>query len=268
MSNNETTKKITSANREAWEEAAPIHYQQNQTKLLEAVSKPGYSCLDDVETERLIALDVVGKDVAQICCNNARELISVKNMGAARCVGFDVTQGFINHGEELAKAAGLDIEFVCTDIYDIDDKYTANFDLVTITIGAITWMPDIDGFFAVVAKLLRPDGAVFIYDQHPILNMIEPDDADAPIVWELSYFDKEPYVETGGLDYWSGKKYDAKPATSFSYTMGEMIMAGIHNNLAVEYIEELPRHISNTWWNVEKSDLGFPMSFTLVMRKA
>ena len=267
MSVSDQTKRITSANRAAWDQVAPIHGKHNQARLIESFSKPGFKTLDAYETGRLEALGVAGKDVAQICCNNGQELLSVKNMGAARCVGFDGAQGFVDQARELAKAAALDVEFVCTDIYDIDDKYTARFDVVTITIGVLGWMPDLVGFFAVLAKLLRPGGALFIYEHHPILEMIEPGEAGAPIVWELSYFTKEPYVDADGLDYYGGEKYDAKPVTSFSHTMAEVIMAGIDNGLAVEHFEEFPHHISCTWWNVEKSDIGLPMCYTLTFRK-
>lgn len=267
MTGSDETKEFTAANRAAWQEAAPIHGQQNQARLIEEFSRPGFSCLDQVETSRLVALGVEGRDVAQICCNNGQELLSIKNMGAARCVGFDGAQGFVDQGRELAKAGGLDVEFVCTDVYDIDDGFARCFDLVTITIGVLGWMPDLQRFFSVVAKLIKPGGALFIYEQHPILEMIEPGDADAPIVWELSYFNKKPYVETGGFDYYGGEKYDAKPATSFSHTMAEIVMAGIDNGLAVEHFEEFPHHISNTWWNMENSGIGLPMCYTLVLRK-
>jgi hypothetical protein len=111
MSVTRKTKQITTANRAAWEQAAPIHHKHNQAKLVESYSKPGFTDLDAVETERLEALGVAGKDVAQICCNNGRELLSIKNMGAARCVGFDGAQGFIDQARELAVAAGLDVEW-------------------------------------------------------------------------------------------------------------------------------------------------------------
>ncbi|MBT4890247.1 MAG: class I SAM-dependent methyltransferase [Rhodospirillales bacterium] len=262
------TKDITSANREAWEEAAPIHRSQNQESLIQNFSTAGHSCLDDIETTQLMALDIMGKDVAQICCNNGQELLSVKNMGAGRCVGFDGAQGFVDQAREIAKAGNIDCEFVCTDIYDIDQQYHNSFDVVTITIGVLGWMPDLEKFFSVVSALIRPGGALFIYEQHPILDMIEPAKADTPIVWELSYFNKEPYVDTSGLDYYGGDTYESKPLYSFSHTMSEVIMAGINNGLTVEHFEERPEHISMTWWNVENQACQLPMSYTLVMRKA
>ena len=268
MSKNSQTTDFTSANLEAWEEVAPIHRRHNQTKLLESFGRPGFSCLDDVELSILEGLGVRGKDVAQVCCNNGSELISLKNMGAGRCVGFDGAKGFIDQGRELAGAANQDVEFVCCDVYEIPKSYHASFDLVTITIGVLGWMPDIDSFFSEVEKLLKPGGAVFIYEHHPIVIMLKPAQADEPIEWELSYFRTEPYVDKGGLDYYGGEDYVAKPATSFSHKLSDIIMAAVKSGFVIESFEEMPHHISNAWWNVEESDIGLPMCFTLVIRKA
>ncbi len=162
-------KNFTDANREAWDEAAALHRSQNMESLLAGFRTPGHSCLDEIETERLQALGAPGKDVAQLCCNNGRELLSVKNMGAGRCVGFDAAKGFIEQARELAAVGGIDCAFLCTDIYAIEGAYDAGFDLVTVTIGVLGWMPDLEGFLAVAARLLRPGGAMFIYELLPIL---------------------------------------------------------------------------------------------------
>ncbi|MEM7238839.1 MAG: class I SAM-dependent methyltransferase [Pseudomonadota bacterium] len=259
--------KITTANLAAWDEAAPIHAKHNHAALLEDFGTPGFSVLDELETGILTSLGVAGKDVAQICCNNGRELVSVKTLGAARCVGFDGAPGFIVQARELAESASLEVEFVCTDIYEIGPEYAASFDLVTITIGVLSWMPDLDGFFRVVANLIRPGGALFIYEQHPMTEMLNAGSEDDPVEFEVSYFSKEPYIETDGLDYYGFTSYDAKPATSFLHPLGEVIMAGVNSAMTLEHIREYPDHISNTWYNVEAANLGVPMSYTLVLRK-
>jgi SAM-dependent methyltransferase len=258
---------VTTANREAWDEAAPLHRVQNMASLIEAFSTPGHSCLDPIETARLEALGVAGADVVQLCCNNGRELVSVKAMGAARCVGIDGAPGFVDQAREIAAAAGLDCEFLCTDIYEVPSRLDAGFDIATVTIGVLSWMPDLGRFFAVAARLLRPGGALFVYEQHPIMMMVEPGGPDAPVAWDYSYFKPDMFVEDTGLDYYGGGTYRSKPLYSFQHTMAQIIMAGVDNGLVLEHFEELPAHISNTWYNVEHQGPHLPMSFTLVMRK-
>lgn len=268
MTDKQQPNDYVSANLAAWEEVAPIHAEHNQVRLLEAFRNPDFYCLDDTATARLDALGVQGKDVAQVACNNGIELITIKRMGAARCTGFDGAEGFMQQGRDLAKAVGEDVEFVCCDANAIPQAYHGCFDLVVITIGVLSWMPDIDGFFAGVSELLKPGGAVFIYEHHPVLEMMEPGAADDPVAWELSYFATEPYVDHNGLDYYGGTDYGAKPNMSFMHKMSDIVMATVKAGLSIEHFEELPQHISNTWWNVEKAGIGLPMSYTMVVRKA
>jgi len=267
MKQSDITASITESNRAAWDEAAPLHREHNQADLLARFRQPGHSELDVIETAILLDLGVAGKDVAQLCCNNARELISVRNMGARCCVGFEGAAGFVEQAQELNAAAGLDCAFVLGDVYAIPAEYDAGFDIVTVTIGVLNWMPDVDGFFAVAARLLRPGGALFIYEQHPIMDMVEPGEAHDPVVWSDSYFRVGPRVYCEGLDYFGGAIYEAKPVYETQHTMAAVIMAGVKAGLTLKDFAEHPQHISNTWYNVEQQGPELPMCYTLVMEK-
>ncbi len=202
-------REFTDANREAWDEAAPVHEKINQARLLEAFSKPGYNALDDHCLDRLKEIGVQGKSVAQLCCNNGRELLSLKNLGAGHCVGFDASAAFIEQARELAKASGhTDVEFVTTDIYEIPSDKTGPYDIVMTTTGVISWMPNIEGFFDLFDRLMRPGGHIFIEEIHPVLMMYEDGEGDGPSYLKYSYFKEDPWVETTGLDYYEGTKYE------------------------------------------------------------
>ena len=255
-------------NLKAWEEAAPIHARHNQARLIDGFSKGGFSVLDDIQVERLKANGIDGADIVQICCNNGQELLSTRSLGAKRLLGIDGTEGFVAQGRELAAAGGIEAEFVATNIYDLPETYQGQFDIAFITIGVLSWMPDLPRFFDIVASLLKPGGVLLINEQHPVLEMMEPGGKDDPVKFELSYFDETPYVDDSGLDYYGGEKYDATPNTSFMHKMSDVIMAGVGAGLALQHFEERPDHISNTWYNVEASGVGLPMSYVLEFRKS
>ena len=267
MKQSDITPSITESNRAAWDEAAPLHREHNQADLLARFRQPGHSELDAIETAILLDLGVAGKNVAQLCCNNARELISVRNMGAGCCVGLEGAAGFVEQARELNAAAGLDCAFVLGDVYAIPAEYDAGFDIVTVTIGVLNWMPDVDGFFSVAAPLLRPGGALFIYEQHPIMDMVEPGEADDPMAWTDSYFRDGLRVYSEGLDYFGGATYEAKPVYETQHTMAAVIMEGVKAGLSLTNFTEHPHHISNTWYNVEQQGPELPMCYTLVMEK-
>lgn len=266
MKPHQTGSAYIKSNLAAWEEAAPIHERHRLKTLLEHVRQPGFSVLDETATQTLTRLGVKGSSVAQVCCNTGVELLSCKSLGAARCVGFDGASGFVSQGIALNKAAELDVEFVCCEAHEIPERYNAGFDIVMITIGVLGWMPDIDRFFAKIAKLLAPGGVILIYEHHPVLMMLEPGPAEAPVQWELSYFREEAYIDDSGLDYFEGEPYEATPNASFSHKMSDIVMGGLNSGLALEYFEELPQHISNAWWNVEAAGIGVPMSYVMVFR--
>ncbi len=260
--------KYVAANLKAWEEAAPIHARHNQARLIKAFSEGGYSALGEIAIQRLKANDVNGADIVQICCNNGQELLSTKALGAVRLVGIDGTEGFVAQGRELAAAAGIEAEFVASNIYELPDGYKGGFDIALITIGVLSWMPDLQRFLDIAAGLLKPGGVLLIHEQHPIIEMMEPGGKDDPVKFEVSYFDETAYVDASGLDYYGFEKYDATPNNSFMHKMSDVIMAGITAGMALQYFEELPDHISNTWYNVEASGVGLPMSYLLEFRKS
>jgi SAM-dependent methyltransferase len=256
------------ANRESWNEAAPLHKARNLDTLLAAFRAPGHSCLDEFETARWQALEVGGKDVAHLCCNNGQELVSVKNLGAGRCVGFDNAEQFLDQGRAIAGAAGVDVEFVHGDIYQVPAAYDDCFDVAFATIGALCWFPKVHDYMAVAARLLRPGGCVFIYEHHPIEAMFDPfDDVDPP-QWRHSYFKQDPWVDTDGLDYFDGESYESKPLYTFPHTLSEIFMACIDNGLAIERFDEYPHDLSPSYAHLERIEAKLPLSFILIGRKA
>lgn len=124
-------------------------------------AQPGYSCLDGKITEKLREWRVAGKDVGQLGSNNGRELISLENLGAARAVGFDISDAAVDEVRSLARHAGVETEFVRTDIYEIPKKYNNRFDLLYISIGILPWMPNLSGLFQVAARILRAGRYLF-----------------------------------------------------------------------------------------------------------
>ena len=265
MNENHQRKRYTDANRAAWNEAAPVHARQNQARLLDEVRRPGFNTLAPHVLERLRDIRVEGKSVAQVGCNNGRELLSLKTLGAGRCVGFDHSEAFLAQARELAAASGAaDVEFVLSDVYDIPSRSPGRFDLVVTTIGVLGWMPDLDAYFDVVASLIAPGGHLFMEEIHPVLNMWEEDPAGGPSQLTWSYFKHTPWQENGGIDYWSGEKYASKPMYSFQHTLSSLMMACLDRGLLLRHFAELDFDISTLCADLEQAEVRPPMGMTLV----
>lgn len=251
-------------NRAMWNETAALHEESQLGRLLEAFRDPAFLSLDAHERAVLEELGVAGEAVAQLACNNGRELLSVERLGAGRCVGFDLSDAFIAQARALAAAAGSRAEFVRSDVYEIPAAYDGAFGLVTVTVGALGWLPDLPAWYGVVRRLLRPGGRLFVYEMHPVLDMF---DAEAGLEPRHSYFRTEPYRDEGAADYYEPERTVAAPSYWFHHTLGDVIGGALRAGLELLRFEEHPHDVSNVYRAFQDGPVVPPMSYTLVARR-
>ena len=252
------------ANRAMWNATADVHARASLPRLLERVARPDFSTFDFVEKRIFAQLGLSGKDVAQPSCNNGRELISCKKAGAARCVGFDISDKFIDQGRRLAAAAGVPVEFVRTSVYDISASFDDSFDVVYVTIGALGWLPDLGAYFEIVARLLKNGGQLFIYEMHPVLDMF---DAKTGLEVKHSYFRTKPYIEEAAPDYMDPDQMVAATSYWFHHKLSDIIGGCLKSGLQLSHFEEYGHDISNAFRAFQDFDQKPPLSYTLVAKK-
>lgn len=264
-------KQYTESNRAAWNEVMPYHQQAASRTLDQLFSQPGCVRLDKTEIELLHKVGLDGKNVAHLCCNNGSELMSLKNLGAAECIGFDISDEAIREASQRAARSGIECGFVRSDVYEIGSEYNDRFDLVYISAGCLCWLPDLDLFFAKAASLLKPGGQVFIHEIHPFSEMLPFDDdqASTSLCIVESYFKEEPYIGHGGLDYVGHAEY---PSTAtqyeFSHPLSGILMGLISNHIMIEQFYEYETDISAGHRKIEEAKAGIPLSYILIGRKA
>lgn len=248
----------------SWDEAAPIHESINSS-LAGKVTVPDFNNLNPDFDTLVEAYGVRDKSVVQICCNNGIDLLSVRNKGAGRCLGIDGSKAFIDQATILAETAGHpDIEFCCSDIYELPDKYRYTFEVAMTTVGVLGWMPDINHFMRICSSLLTPGGILLMEELHPILAMYE--EGDPPFI-DNSYFNTEPFRDTNGLDYFTYKKYEAKENFFFHHSLADIFMSAIASNLQLEHVKEISYNIGNYCADLENSKTNPPLGINLGWRK-
>ncbi|HET7615366.1 MAG TPA: class I SAM-dependent methyltransferase [Bacillales bacterium] len=251
-------KKYTEANRKAWNEVAPKH-EAIKKEAKKQFLEPGFSCLDETVTRKLQEIGLKGKNIAQLCCNDGVETLSLKNLGAASVTGFDISDGAIASAKKLASESGISSEFVRTDIYDIPAEYDDRFDLVYISAGALIWFPDLSRFFETAARLLRQNGQMLIYEMHPFLNVIDEDADELRI--KHSYFTDEPVAYNDGLTYLGNEQYEASTAYNFDPTIADIVNAIVTNPFHLKRFEEYPHDLSAMFEHLEGTKI--PMSYMM-----
>ena len=254
----------TEANRAMWNKTADVHAEVTLEGLLERVGAPDFSTFDAVEHAVFARLGLAGKTVAQPSCNNGRELISVRKAGAGCCVGFDISEKFIEQGERLAEAGDVDVEFVRTSVYDIPHEYDAQFDLVYVTIGALGWLPDMEAYFRVIARLLKPGGHLFLYEMHPILDMFDPEKGLEVVT---SYFTTEPDALDESPDYYDPSRIVKQPSYWFHHKLSDIVGNCLKSGLDLTSFEEYPHDLSEVYKPFEAFEAKPPLSYSLTAQK-
>ena len=257
----------TDANRQAWNELEFRHRASRFEMLADCFAKPGYNYLGEVEREVLENLGVQGKDVAQLACNNGREILSIRNMGAARCVGFDISEGFIRQGKCLAEIGKIDAELVACDVYRIPPAYYDQFDIVFVSVGSLILMPELTPFFAVGKQLLRENGHIFMYERHPVLDMFHWSDKGDPPTLVESYYRKKPFVRTTPFDYWAKETYASSTMYTFHHALTDVFGGLMDNGFALVRFQEYEHDISEMVAHFSDLKLKPPMCYVLVARR-
>jgi len=231
---------IFERNRAAWNEALAYHQKARNNALQLGFEDPEFSTLDrdcdGILMGMLDKIDLRGKTIAQLPCNNGRELLSlIRYFDANEALGIDISDAAIEEARQLAAIAGLNAQFLRTNLLELDDEYNHAFDFIYISEGSLQWFPDLDEYFAVITRLLKNDGQILIFEIHPF----------AYIKDASSYFDKGPYSYEEGLDYVGGVAYEAKECCWFMHRMSDILGALRRNRIEVLEFDEYGVEMAN-----------------------
>ena len=260
------------SNKAAWEEAfdnrKPNWGDENHLRI----KSEKYAFFDSDLKNLIDSMDFRGKTVAQFCCNNGRELLSlIYDSGAEYGVGFDIAENILEQAKQTAKKAGIkNCEFVNCNILEIPESYHNRFDLIFFTIGALCWFQDLTMLFDKAGKCLKSSGTLLINDGHPTVSMLpfpgeDGFDADNLNRFTNSYFRKEPCIGNNGMCYMS-REYESKTFTDFFYTMSDVINALSANGMKTVLLNEYDYDIGNIGSDIYDGK-GIPLSYILIAEK-
>lgn len=258
-------------NKLAWEEAFENRKDGWGEDILDRIRNEHCPFLHSALAEELKEHDLNGKAVAQFCCNNGRELLSLYQLGAASGVGFDIAENMVGFANRMAQELNFNCSFVATDIKGIDEIYHGKFDYVFVTVGALTWFDNLTAFFGKAFACLNAGGTLVIHETHPVANMLalpgeDGYDQSCPNKLANSYFKLDPWIENNGMGYMSDPSKQYKEVFySYSHTFAEILNEIIQNNMNIKKLKEYEEDISGSF--SELSNIGIPLSYLLVAQK-
>lgn len=258
-------------NRRAWDVWAEAHFGSEYYDVRGFLE--GRNTLKQIEREALG--DVTGQRLLHLQCHFGMDTLSWARLGA-RVTGVDFSPRAIELAERLAKQAGIEARFVCSNVEELPEKLAGRFDVVFTSYGVLCWLRDLGRWAQVVAHFLEPGGRFLLVEGHPTLHMF--DNGKLAEGWRL----KHPYFESAGPmrmecegSYATGN-VPRMELVEWPHSMGEMVNALIEAGLTIRRLKEFPfcfyqasplveERGDGNWW---PRDAGVQMPMTLMIEAA
>jgi SAM-dependent methyltransferase len=253
------TEKYTSQNRLAWDEIAEV--RQKTMETAEFFAKGGCTLSDEVLS---LAGDVHGLSLCHLQCATGEDTLSWANRGA-NATGVDISPKEIELAKQKTAAAGLPVRFIASDIYALPSSlFEEKFDIVFTGGGAIVWLPDLQEWARIIARLLKPSGRLIIEEEHPLASCMEVQDGMVKLVDD--YFARKPEIFMG-WSHFSGGEDAREEKYEFTWPLGDVVTALARAGLRIELLQERPSR--ERWRFGDKLDevARIPGEYLLVARQ-
>jgi SAM-dependent methyltransferase len=253
-------KKMTTANRKAWDGLAETHYRNYHIhRLLD-----GQPLLNDVI--RAEVGDVQGRSLVHVLCHIGTDTLSWALLGA-RVTGIDISPESLKYAHLLAERMGIDARFIESDILDVPETVSETFEIAFSSTGVLCWLPDIRSFARAIRGLLREGGFYYLLDGHPFRNMLIADDGtSSPDRIQGSYFRKKVWRYDNLGDYTDPNLLIPTESYEWDWTLGEIITAFCEAGFRIDFLHEFPQYFYNgyTPYDVANHKVElYPCTFSL-----
>ncbi len=230
--------------------------------------KAGNIALKDIEREEVG--DVAGKRLLHLQCHFGLDTMSWARLGA-QATGVDFSEDAIELAHALNAEVGTGARFICSDVYNLPDVLTEEFDIVFTSYGVLCWLPDLDRWAEVIWRFLKPGGTFYIAEFHPVLQTLEST-ASGEARPFYSYFREELFF-AGDEPSYAGEGTIKSPQYEWQHSLGEIVTALVEAGLEIEFLHEfayccyqaLPTMVQGEdgWWRFPEKNDSVPQMFSI-----
>ncbi len=225
------------ANRRFWDEAVPYHLASKDYDV--ASFGPGKGRLKGIELEEVG--DVRGKSLLHLQCHFGLDTLSWA-MEGAQVTGMDFSEPAIDAARNLAKKHRIEAEFLVSDVYDLPNRLTGQFDVVFTSYGALNWLPDLNRWAKVIAHFLKPGGIFYVVEFHPFMMILNDDPACKELNVRYPYFPEFGPIrsEEEGTYADPDARLKNNVTYDFPHPISEVVTALIDAGIRIEFLHEFP----------------------------
>jgi len=269
------------ANRVNWDERVPSHLVAYGVEDFIARSEQISPVVRDDLTlmaPHLPGASPAGLSLVHLQCHIGLDTLSWARLGA-HVTGIDLSPASTRAARDIAARAGLPALFLDSDVDHALDVCADQFDIVYTGVGALCWLPDLTRWAQVVAGLLRPGGLFYVRDAHPILNVIEQDGVDDPLILARPYFATgRPLHYEHGTTY-ANREVRLEHASTYEWqhTLAEIVQSLLDAGLTLTTLAEhqaipwraLPQLVHTpAGWTLPDAPDRLPLAFSITATKS
>jgi len=260
-------------NERVWDVVARSKYARDVDEDVAFIKAGGISLMS--HERRLLG------DLASWCgraihlqCSHGLDALSLWRLGAGEVIGVDMSEEMLALADRKARLLAAPATWVHSNVLDVPAELNATADLVYTGKGAVPWVMDLDRWAAVIERLLKPGGRLFVFEGHPLNWVWEPDATDYKLRPDGGdYFWEEPRANRDfpGSDF-TQEMPSASPAPRArerQWTLGEVVTKLADAGLRFERLEEHPEQYWPLFSEIPQVVVErLPHTFSLCMRKA
>ncbi len=259
---------VHDANRRAWDEAAE-RYERWLDEAIALIRSGGTNLLPP-ELELIGDLHGRCRRAVHLQCAAGRDTLSLWNLGADEVIGVDFSPRMLELAGRLTEATGAPARWLLADVLETPHELDGTADLLYTGRGSLIWLADLDGWAAVLARVLAPTGRLVLFEGHPIEWLFDVGDDGRWFATDYDYFGGTEASKGWAPEYIDRLSIDEPDqAWKFarSWTLGEILTALLGAGLRLERIAEHP----TDWWgghaDVLPEERGrIPLSFSVLAR--
>ncbi|MGV0922206.1 class I SAM-dependent methyltransferase [Empedobacter tilapiae] len=255
-------------NKQSWNNRTEAHLKSDFYNLEEFIK--GATSLNSIELDLLG--DIKGKSILHLQCHFGQDTISLNRLGA-NVIGIDLSDKAIESARKIAIDTNSTAEFICCDLYDIENHLDKQFDIVFTSYGTITWLPDLDQWGKLISKFLKPNGKFVFAEFHPVVWMF--DDNFDKIGY--NYFNVESIIETENGTYADRNADISQSYVTWNHSMSKVITSLIDNGMELKQFQEYDYSPYNCFnktfefepkkYRIKHLENKIPMVYSIVAKK-
>lgn len=217
-------------NRSFWNHRAEQHFDSDFYDNVSFLA--GRNSLNEIEMA-ILGEDLSGQEALHLMCHFGQDTLALERLGAT-ATGVDLSDIAIEKAQQLRDQAGLQAQFIRSNVLEIDQHLSGTYDLIFSSYGTIGWLPELSRWGQLIAQFLSPGGRFVFAEFHPVVWMYDDDFTHT----QYSYFNLQGYIEESQGSYAAPEDQKKHSSAYWNHSLADVFQALLNAGLTITHFSE------------------------------